>query len=213
MLIQRAIDTARRQGAVGALPFPLWLAGRDAATSDRPHVAVALYEEAIRLARETGQATSLCAGLAGLACVEARQGRETAHAAEALQLARQLGLAFFELWALDALAELELGRGNLEAAIKHLRAKQRLLAERGSRTPTCPPCPISPRSTRTRRSSLRPAALAKGQPWSLARLARAQGDYEPRWTCTPAPRTASRPPARCSPRARRCAAPAAHPGA
>ena len=179
VLIQRAIDTARRQGAVGALPFPLWLAGRDAATSDRPHVAVALYEEAIRLARETGQATSVCAGLAGLACVEARQGRETPHAAEALQLARQLGLAFFELWALDALAELELGRGNHGPAIEHLRAKQQLLAERGIADPDVSPVPdLAAIDPDTPLEAFAHAALAKGQPWSLARLARAQGEYE-----------------------------------
>ncbi|MDA0172370.1 AAA family ATPase [Solirubrobacter taibaiensis] len=179
VLIQRAIDTARHQGAVGALPFPLWLAGRDAATSDRPHVAVALYEEAIRLARETGQATSLCAGLAGLACVQARQGRETAHAAEALQLAQQLGLAFFELWALDALAELELGRGNLEQATQHLRAKQHLLAERGIADPDVSPVPdLASIDPDTPLEAFAEAAIAKGQPWSLARLARAQGEYE-----------------------------------
>ena len=83
-------------GALGALPFALWLAARDAATRDRLAVADALYEEAIRLARETGQATSLCAGLAGLACVEAQQGARGRPAAstprEALALTGELGL-------------------------------------------------------------------------------------------------------------------------
>ncbi|MDA0141066.1 LuxR family transcriptional regulator [Solirubrobacter deserti] len=178
-LIQRATETARRQGAVGELPLPLWLAARDAATSDRPHVAVALYEEAIRLARETGQATNLCAALAGLACVEARQGRETPHAAEALQLARQRGLAFFELWALDAHAELELGRGNLDAAITHLTAKQHLLDDRGIADPDVSPAPeLAGLVPETPLDAFAAAAQAKGQPWSLARLARARGDYD-----------------------------------
>ncbi len=189
-LIGRAIDGARAQGAVGALPFPLWMAGRDAATSDRPHVAVALYEEAIRLARETRQATSLCAGLAGLACVEARQGRDQEcreHAGEALALTEELGLAFFHLWALDAMADLELGRGDLEAAIAHLTAKERLLQERDIADPDVSPAPDLAEALRwldraheaePRLDAFAKAARAKGQPWSLARLARAQGDYD-----------------------------------
>ena len=223
VLIQRAIDTARQQGAVGALPFPLWLAGRDAATSDRPHVAVALYEEAIRLARETGQATSLCAGLAGLACVEARQGRETPHAPRRSSSRKQLGLAFFELWALDALAELELGRGNLDPAIQHLRAKQQLLAERGIADPDVSPVPdLASIDPDTPLEAFEHAAVAKGQPWSLARLARAQGDFEraagparpharplrdrphpARPGRSAAPRTPARPGARTAPRSHR----------
>ena len=95
-LVARSIESARATGAVGALPSALWLAARDAATSDRFAVAIALYEEAIRLARETGQATALCGGLAGLACVEALQGAEAAcreHAAEALERTGELGWA------------------------------------------------------------------------------------------------------------------------
>lgn len=188
-LLERSIEAARAQGAVGALPFPLWLAGRGAATSDRPHVAVALYEEAIRLARETGQATSLCAGLAGLACVEARQGREAecrAHAGEALALTERLGLAFFHLWALDAMAELELGRGDLEAAITQLTAKERLLEARDIADPDVSPAPDLAEAltwldraaeAKPRLDAFARAARAKGQPWALARLARARGDY------------------------------------
>ena len=170
-------------GRVGALPFPLWLAGRDAATSDRPHVAVALYEEAIRLARETGQATTRVRRAGGPRVRRSPPGPRALprHAAEALELARQLGLAFFELWALDALAELELGRREPRPAVEHLRAKQQLLAERGIADPDVSPVPDSRRAIdrATRRSSaFAHAALAKGQPWSLARLARAQGEYE-----------------------------------
>ncbi|RKQ87978.1 regulatory LuxR family protein [Solirubrobacter pauli] len=188
-LMSRAIAIARAQGAVGALPFPLCLAGREAATSDRPHVAVALYEEAIRLARETGQAMSVAAGLSGLACVEARQGRDDAcreHAAEALELTERLGLAFFQLWALDALADLELGHGNLEQAVQHLTAKERLLEARGIADPDVSPAPDLAEAltwldrkaqAEPRLAAFARAARAKGQPWALARLARARGDY------------------------------------
>ena len=130
----------RRRAAVPRSGSP----ARDAATSDRLAVAVALYEEAIRLARETGQATALCAGLAGLACVEARPGRDDAcreHAAEALALTDALGLAFFRAWALDALAELELGLGDVDAASSGCEEKERLLAERGIADPDASPVP------------------------------------------------------------------------
>ena len=140
----RAIEAARAAAAVGALPFSLWIAGRDAATSDRLAVAIALYEEAIRLARETGQATALCAGLSGLACVEARLGRADAcreHAAEALAETAPLGVAFFRTWAFDALAEIELGVGDVQEAVKWLEEKERLLAERGIEDPDSSPVP------------------------------------------------------------------------
>jgi DNA-binding CsgD family transcriptional regulator len=185
-LVARAIASARSEGALGALPFSLWLAARDAATSDRWAVAEALYEEAIRLARETGQATSLVAGLAGVACVHARQGREEQcrqAAAEALALADRLGLDFFRLWALDALAELELGLGHVEDAVARLEEKERLLAERGIADPDVSPVPelveALLRLDRAAEADERLAgfarrAEAKGQPWSLARLARSR---------------------------------------
>lgn len=186
-LVARAIDAARAEGAVGALPFPLWLSARDAATSDRPAIARARYEEAIRLARETGQATALVAGLAGLACVQARQGNAVAareHAGEALALTARLGLDFFRLWALDALAELELGLGNSEAALARLREKERLLAERGIADPDVSPVPelveALVRADRADEAAhlLGPFerhAADKGQPWAMARAARARG--------------------------------------
>jgi DNA-binding CsgD family transcriptional regulator len=186
-LVERAIDAARQQGALGALPFALWLSARDAATSDRLAVAEARYEEGIRLARETGQATSLCACLAGLACVEAREGRERAcrtHAGEALALTADLGLGFFRIWALDALAELEAGLGAYEPAIGHLDEKERLLAERGIEDPDVSGVPelveallrLDRADEAARR--LEPFAAraeAKAQPWALARLRRCRG--------------------------------------
>jgi DNA-binding CsgD family transcriptional regulator len=183
-LIARAVDAAREAGALGALPFAQWLAARDAATSDRWAVAEALYEEATRGARETGQAAALCAGLAGLACVQARQGREAAcrrHAGEALAVAAPLGLDFFRLWALDALGELALGRGDPAEALVHLEAKERLLADRRVADPDASPVPEivealvrldRAEEARPRLEELTARAHAKGQPWALARVAR-----------------------------------------
>jgi len=186
-LVERAIEAARQQGAVGALPFALWLAARDAATSDRWPVAQARYEEAIRLARETGQATSLCAGLAGLSCVEARQGREPAcreHAGEALALSADLGLGFFRIWALDALAELEAGLGRHEVAIERLEEKEQLLVGRDIGDPDASGVPelveALVRLDRAAEAHVRlelfaRRARAKAQPWALARLERCRG--------------------------------------
>jgi DNA-binding CsgD family transcriptional regulator len=186
-LVARAMEAARGDGALGLLPFSLWLAAREAATSDRWAVAEALYEEAIRTARETGQATSLCAGLSGLACVEARQGREAdcrAHAAEALALAEPLGLDFFRLWALDALVELELALGHLDEVLAHATEKDRLLGRRGIADPDVSPVPelVEALVRADRADEARPPlealtgrARAKGQPWALARVARCWG--------------------------------------
>ena len=75
-LLEHALQTARARAAVGALPFVLNLIARDQATTDRWAVAEATYHEAIGLARESGQQTELAFGLAGLAWLQARRGRE-----------------------------------------------------------------------------------------------------------------------------------------
>jgi hypothetical protein len=137
-LIERAIETARRRGVLGALPGALSWAGRDAATSDCWAQGRALYEEAIALARETGQGTPLCTALVGLATLDARQGRVEAcrrHAAEAAALADRHGLKL-------ALAIGARGRGgararpgSARAGAAELEEKQRRLAELGVTDP------------------------------------------------------------------------------
>ena len=75
-LLEHALRTARARAAVGALPFVLNLIARDQAGTDRWAAAGATYQEAIELARESGQKTELTFGLAGLAWLQARRGRE-----------------------------------------------------------------------------------------------------------------------------------------
>ncbi len=75
-LLDHALQTARSRAAVGVLPFALNLIARDQATTDRWAVADSTYREAIDLARESGQHTELAFGLAGLAWLHARRGRE-----------------------------------------------------------------------------------------------------------------------------------------
>ena len=76
-LLEHSLQTARAHAAVGVLPFALNLIARDRATTDRWAVAEATYQEAIGLARESGQQTQLAFGLAGLAWLQARRGRDT----------------------------------------------------------------------------------------------------------------------------------------
>ncbi len=186
-LFGRAIEQARAQGTIGALPFALFVAARDAATSDRWAVAEAQYDEAARIAEETGQVEQQCASLAGLACVEARRGKEEAcraHAEEALSLSERLGLAFFRVWALGALADLELGLGRPVEALKHLKDKEDVLSELRIADVDISPAPelVEVYVRSDRHSDARDAAAVyvrraeeKGQPWALARAARCRG--------------------------------------
>jgi DNA-binding CsgD family transcriptional regulator len=186
-LIDRAIEAARARGAVGVLPFAVQIAAVDAAADDRWALSVALHDEVIRLARDTGQVVRLCGGLAGLARIEARQGREAAcreHASDALALSEQFGLSFYRLWALGALAELELALGRPGQALGWLEQKDCLLADLQIADPDLSAAPeLIEVHVRTLRASVaRPIAeehlrraQEKGQPWALARVERCQG--------------------------------------
>jgi len=186
-LLQHALRTARTRAAVGALPFVLNLIARDQAGSDRWAVAGATYQEAIDLARESGQRTELTFGLSGLAWLQARRGRERACrecAAEALGLSEELGLYLSGIWATAALGELDLGLGDAARAAGHFEHQQRLLADRAiTDADLSPAAELTDAYTRLGRADeaqraaagLMAAAQAKGQPWSLARALRSRG--------------------------------------
>ncbi len=186
-LIERAVDEARTRAPAAALPQILHFLGRDAATTDRWPLARAQYEEAIRLARETGETVVVGAGLAGLAWLDAREGREEAcalHASESIELTTRLGLGFYRSWTFLALADLELGRGAVDAAREHLLACRTLLDELQIGDADLDPAPeIVDAYMRLGRSEEARTAAAgyvllaadKGQPWSLARAFRCRG--------------------------------------
>ena len=189
--LERVLTAARERAAVGALPFVLCLVARDATTSDRWRLGEAIYREAIALARESDQRTCLALGLAGLAWLEARQGREhecRAHAAEAIALAEVLGTRLHALWSLNALGELELALGRPELALDQFE-RQRELAEAVTirdvdlwpAAEMVEACLRLDRGTEARRltSAFRVAAEAKGQPWSLARAFRCEALIAP----------------------------------
>jgi DNA-binding CsgD family transcriptional regulator len=186
-LVDRAIEATRARGAVGVLPFAVQVAAVDAAADDRWALSVALHDEAIRLARDTGQMVRLCGALAGLARIEARQGREVAcreHATDALALSEQLGLPFYRVWAIGALAELELSLGRLEQALGWLDRKDRLLADLQIADPDLSAVPelvevhvraLQIGAAQAIAEDYLRRAREKGQPWALARAERCRG--------------------------------------
>ena len=186
-LLEHSLQVARAHAAVGVLPFALNLIARDRATTDRWAVAEATYQEAIGLARESGQQTQLAFGLAGLAWLQARRGREQecrACADEALKLCSDLGTRLLEIWAIAALGELELGLGDAARAVAHLEHQQNLLADLAITDPDLSPAAELVdgylklgRNDDAQRVAAQfiAAARAKGQPWSVARALRCQG--------------------------------------
>lgn len=185
--LRARVDEARARVGVGALPGLLFLVARDEATSDSWARAAADYTEAIRLARDTGQATELAMSLAGLSWLESRTGQEMecrVHAAETLALCGSRDIHWGEAWALFSLGDLELSLGNPGAAHAHLQQLDRLLVSLSVGDPD-----LSPRAelvdvllrlgkveeaTQTAAAYVS-AAEAKGQPWARARAFRCLG--------------------------------------
>ncbi len=178
-LLEHALRTARARAAVGALPFVLNLIARDQAATDRWAAAAATYQEAIELARESGQQTELTFGLAGLAWLQARRGREQqcrACATEALTLCRELGAALYEIWATAALGELELE--HQQQLLRDLAITDADLSPAAELTDAYTRLGLGDQAQRTAAEYMA-AASAKGQPWPLARALRCQGLLAP----------------------------------
>ena len=186
-LIERAFERARRLAAVGLLPVLLHHFGRDQATTDQWSAAEGSYDEGIRLARETGQRTEMAAGLAGLAWLEARQGREElcrAHADEGRRLCTELGMGTYKVWTFQALGDLELALGRPAEALPHYLEQAEALAEAGIADVDLSPAPELIEVHLRLGDAPSAEALVdefaargddKGQPWALARAARCRG--------------------------------------
>lgn len=185
-LLDRALDQAREHAPTAALPAVLFLLGRDAAASDRWPLARAHYEEGARVARETTQFTWLASSVAGLAWLDALEGRADecrTHAGEALELSEHYGMGIYKAWSMIAIGQLELGLGRPEIALGHLLSCESLLAEIAINDPDLSQAPDVVdalvrlgRLAEAREAADRyqPIAEAKGQPFSLARAARAR---------------------------------------
>jgi DNA-binding CsgD family transcriptional regulator len=186
-LVEHVLRTARSRAAIGVLPRVLNQVARDQAVTDRWAVAAATYQEGIGLARESGQLNELTFGLAGLAWLHARRGREQecrASSAEALTLCRALGTTLYEIWATAALGELELGLGDAAKAAERFEHQQQLLRESAiTDVDLSPAAELTDAYCRLGLDDLArqtaaeyvEAASAKSQPWPLARALRCQG--------------------------------------
>ncbi len=185
--LDRSTAAARERGVPGALLTLLHLSARDAATTDRWPEARARYYEAAELAQHTGQPGEECAALSGLAWLEAREGREEgcrAHAQSALTSAREYGRGFYEAWALAALGDLELALGRPAEAVERLSDMSAALERLGIADVDLSPAPeLAEALVQCGRgaeavgvaAAYRRRAAGKGQPWALARAARAEG--------------------------------------
>jgi DNA-binding CsgD family transcriptional regulator len=190
-LVDRAVEAARERAALGQLPRLLWHIAREAAGGEAWSSADASYSETVRIARETGERTELAIGLAGLAWLEARLGREEScrsHAAAARELCAELGIGVHDTWAIAALGDLELGLGRPAAAIVHFEEQQAALTSLGVADADLLPAPelVDAYLRVGRREDAAAAsaafgeqAVAKGQPWGLARAARCRGLLAP----------------------------------
>jgi DNA-binding CsgD family transcriptional regulator len=186
-LVADAVDELRALTAADTLPALLFHVARDDATTNRWAAAEVAYDEGVRLARETGQTTDLAACLAGLAWLEARQGKASscrAHASEAMRLAESRGVVVAGVWARFALAELDLAEGRTDDARSGLRLLHAELDRTGLEDPDVSPAPelvevllrlgLSGEAGDVA-ASYRARAAGKGQPWALARAGRVAG--------------------------------------
>ena len=186
-LSDRAAAAARAESAVGVLPHLLVHVSLAHVSSDRWAEAQAGFDEAVRLARETGQRIVLAAALARFAGLEARLGHEDscrAQLAEALAISRELDVALAEIWSLLALGELELVLGNVAEAVAALEEEQAVVARCGVDDVDLDPAPElvelqlrlgRPEQAAALAASYSASAAFKGQPWALARAARTRG--------------------------------------
>jgi DNA-binding CsgD family transcriptional regulator len=158
---------------MGALASPRWAE------------AASYFEEALRLAGETGLRVDAVTSLAALARLEARRGDAAAieHARTALALAREFGMPYFEASALHAQGDVAWGHGNLAGAVAAFEAKARVLEQQGLRDPDLSPAPelveALVRLGRVEEAGALAArvgaeAEVKGRPWALARARRVE---------------------------------------
>ncbi len=187
----QAIVRMRERAALGSLPYVLMYIARDSATADRWEDAEAAYLEAIRLAGETGQSTDFAVCLSGLAVLNARRGRGREcreNVAAAADIARRNNIRLATFWLEFAQGDLAAGAGDTATAVRHYEALEAALASTGLADPdqSCAPELVEAyvhlgRTDEAARLATEFAdmAAAKGQPWSLARSARALGICAP----------------------------------
>lgn len=185
--LRRYVDEVRGQAGVGALPAVLFHVARDQATSSSWAEAEANYTESVRLAEETGQVTEGLMSRTGLCWLESRRGREDAcraRAEEVLGAPNAAHMHMAEAWVRFALGDLELCLGEPARAVEEFRRLEDLMRVHELADVDMVPGPELvdalvrlglPEEAQAAAASYERAATAKGQPWALARAARARG--------------------------------------
>jgi len=189
--LREIVEDLRSSAGIGALPAVLFHVALDQATTAQYARGEANFAEAVRLARETGQATELALSLAGLSRLEARLGQSDeclAHIEEARALCRARDIHLGEAWLEYAAGDLALSMGEADKAIGRFTVLLALLVEQGLNDPDLDPAPELVdalvrvgRDDDAARTADRFAtgARSKGQPWALARADRACGLVAP----------------------------------
>lgn len=184
-ILRETVEARRRNSELGHLPHLLFHLARGDATADRWSWAEARYSEAVGLAREFGQFTELGASLAGLAVLYSRQGRVEeclAQADEATRVGEGRDLNLSAAWIDHARAELALSLGDVDVSVAGFTALEQRLDDLGVGDPDLSSGPelveaLLRTGDRVRAidvdTAFQARARHKGQPWSLARAARA----------------------------------------
>jgi ATP/maltotriose-dependent transcriptional regulator MalT len=124
-LLHRAVAHARARGELGVLPFALVLLAGAERRMGSMAAAEADADEALRLARETGQEVAAAGALSTLTAVAAFRGdaeRAEELATETRTLATPRGFVVPRVGVARALAELDLARGRAAEALMRLDA-------------------------------------------------------------------------------------------
>ena len=128
--LQDVVGSARDQGAVAALTFPLSCLSEVEYRSGRWASAYALAAESERISKEVGARNETSFSLVCLARVEAGIGKEDdcrAHLTEAAAISRELTIGSIEVYVRAVSGLLELGLGNPDRALTHLEPLSRLV--------------------------------------------------------------------------------------
>lgn len=185
--LRALVDHIRVRVGIGTMPNLLFHVARDQATSNAWDRATANYDEALRLARETGQETEEAMALAGMAALESRQGRCDPcreHADAALSRCTERSLHFGELWCHLAVGGLALSLGSADEAVDRLQTVVVRLDSLAVGDPDLHPGPDlvealmrtgESRAAREVAEDFTLRAESMDRPWARARAGRARG--------------------------------------
>jgi DNA-binding CsgD family transcriptional regulator len=137
-VLSRQVDAAREASALGRLVFPLAARAQLHDRRGRWAAAVAEAAEAVQLGRETSQPIALAMALSVLASLEAARGQHAesrAHGEEAVAIMRQFG-GPIGIYAEVALGFTALAAEQLDDAVRHLQAADRIKHDLGGREPS-----------------------------------------------------------------------------